>query len=57
MADCEPVERAACDAVAVEINFPALGGRDEPVVFLREEPDYATVIGHGMQFDLTPIDT
>jgi len=33
VAHCDLVERPARDAVAVEINFTAVGGRDEPVVF------------------------
>ena len=57
IADCKLVERPARDAVAVEINFTAVGSRDEPVVFLREKPDDAPVIGHSMQLDLAPIDT
>jgi hypothetical protein len=57
IADRELVERSAHDTIAMEIDFAAIGGRNEPVVFLREQPDYATVIGQAMQLDFTPMNT
>jgi hypothetical protein len=43
--DRELVECSAHDTIAVEIDFAAVGGRNEPVIFFWEQPDYATVIG------------
>lgn len=54
IADLELVESAVCDAVAVEINLAGLGAQNEPVVFLREKPADAPVIGHRVHFDLAP---
>jgi hypothetical protein len=57
VADRELIECPADDTIAVEIDFTAVGGRNEPVVLLREQPDYATVIGQAMQLDFTPMNT
>jgi hypothetical protein len=57
IADRELVERSAHDTIASEIDFTAVGGRNEPVVLLREQPDYATVIGQAVQLDFAPMNT
>jgi hypothetical protein len=45
VADRELVEYSAHDTIAMEIDFAAVGGRNETVIFLWEQPDYPTVIG------------
>jgi hypothetical protein len=57
IADRELVERSAYDTIAVEIDLAILDGCNEPIIFLWEQPDYATVIGQAMQFDFTAINT
>ena len=43
--DRELVECSARDTIAMEKDFAAVGGRNETVIFLWEQPDYPTVIG------------
>jgi hypothetical protein len=50
VADRELVEHPAYDTIAVEIDFAVVGGCDEPIILLWEQPDYATVIGQAMEF-------
>jgi hypothetical protein len=57
IADRELVEAVAHDTIAVEIDFAAVRGCNEPVIFLWEQPDYPTIIGQAMQLDFTPMNT
>jgi hypothetical protein len=41
----EDAHFSAHHTIAVEIDFAIVGGCNEPIIFLWEQPDYATVIG------------
>jgi hypothetical protein len=45
VADRELVECSAHHTIAMEIDFAVVGGLNETVIFVWEQPDYPTVIG------------
>jgi hypothetical protein len=52
VANLELIKRAANDAVAMKIDFAAVGAHDKAAILLGKEPRDAPVIGHAVQFDL-----
>ena len=48
----ELVEAAIRDAVAVEIEFVAIGGQNEPAILLREQAHNPSVVWHGVQLHI-----
>ena len=54
IAEREIVELAICDAVAVEIEFIAVGAQDEAAILLGEEPRDPSMVGHRVQLDISP---
>ena len=54
IAEREIVELAICDAVAVELEFIAVGAQDEAAILLGEEPRDPSMVGHRVQLDISP---
>jgi hypothetical protein len=52
VAHCELSETAIRDAVAVEIEFVAIGGQNEPAILLREQAHDPSVVWDGVQLHI-----
>jgi hypothetical protein len=52
IADCELVELAVGDAVAVEVDLVAVGAQDKAAILLGEEPHDPPVVGHRVPLDI-----